>query len=167
MVDRLSFDDFLNLPKQILLTAQEHDEYASLLSETFIHQYYQKKMKQEIYRSVEKFKDAKYFYSCDSDYSPSYSMDASLFRKKGEVADPVGNYVSHLVDDSWWVEQFYQCICKVACKLTMQEAIYFVDTFFGERSEEFISEKLGICRVTLQKIKKSCIVKLWLELKGL
>ena len=48
----------------------------------------------------------------------------------------------------------------LALKLTMQESIYMVDTFFSKKSEDIISEKLGICRNTLQNIKKSCLVKI-------
>ncbi len=167
MVDSLSFDDFLNLPKSVLQTAQEHDEYASLLSDSFIHECYQRNMKTEISAYVQRFKDAKYMYSYQGVCFSNYRYDSVSHQNTACISDPVGRYVTRFIDNSLWVEKFYQCICRVSYKLTMQEAIYFVDTFFAEHSEEMISEKLGICRVTLQKIKKSCIVKIWLELESL
>lgn len=52
---------------------------------------------------------------------------------------------------------------SVARELTLQEAVYLVDSLFCDRPEELISDKLSISVKTLTKVKKSCLVKVYLE----
>lgn len=83
--------------------------------------------------------------------------------KTNSINDPVSQYVEKNIDLNIWTRDFYNMILTLSTKLTFNEAIYLVDTFFDERAEEQISEKLQICRKSLQKIKKSCLVKIKIE----
>lgn len=120
-------------------------------------------MKKELFYYFERFKDIKYYYKFPKNVYSKISLQNNVSKYNNHINDIVGNLVENSSTDSVWLENFYKCMLNISSKLTFQEAIYLVDTFFVGHSEEMISEKLGICRATLQKIKKSCIVKLWLE----
>ena len=53
----------------------------------------------------------------------------------------------------------------LSLKLTSDEAIYLINTFLAHKSEDDIAEMIGVSKSYLQKIKKSCIVKMWIDLK--
>lgn len=164
MVDNLSLDIVLNLPKTILKNVEMYEEYSSLVSKETIDKYYHKGLKKEINQFFNNFRDLQYSSQYSINYYGKHFLDQSISitRKNGSIVEKLATIS---VDNNIWLADFYNRMMKISSKLTMQEAVYLVDTFFAHRSEEIVSEKLGICRVTLQKIKKSCLVKIWLELQ--
>jgi len=84
-----------------------------------------------------------------------------------QISDPVFKTSVEELESLNWMTNFYNRILIIASKLTIQEATYLVDCFFSNKSEEVTCEKLRICRNTLQKVKKSCLIKTWVELKTL
>ena len=164
-MNTVTLNMILDLPKQILEKSEEYDAYSSLLREKVYEDFDMKELKQKILELFEYFNDMRYLYKCPIEQrikiTPSYTENVG--KSIGNVSDKVNNLVTKKVDQQIWVEDFYLCIINLSSKLTLQEATYLVDTFFGRKSEDMISEKLGICRNTLQKIKKSCLVKIWFE----
>ncbi len=75
--------------------------------------------------------------------------------------------MERVVDNKMWLVKFYNSICNLALKMTRAEAQYIVGTFFSNKSEEYVCDNIGICRNTLQKVKKSCLVKTWVEFQNL
>ncbi len=73
--------------------------------------------------------------------------------------------VDSYIDSMLYENDVCQTLLVLATKFTFEEGIYFVYTFSLRKSEDDISNILKMSRTTLQKIKKSCIVKSWFELK--
>lgn len=153
----------LELPNAILKTCEKYEEYSELLQDSIILQYYHKNMRKELNKIFEQFQEMKYSYPFSYNYySKVISRDVCV-QGGSKNNDPIGNFINNHMNQYLWLERFYQAILTLATKLSNQEAVYFVDSFFGHRSEDFISDKLGISRMTLQKIKKSCLVKVYFE----
>lgn len=169
MISDVTLDMILEFPREILRKSEQYDEYAELLRKETYSKYDFKEIKQQIVEKFNRFKDAKYTYkfSLESNIklTQSYTLrEGSLVNR---VSDPTGSIVAKAVDEQLWITKFYYSIMKIASTLTLQEATYLVDTFFSNKSEDVISEKLRICRNTLQNIKKSCLVKIWLEIESI
>lgn len=77
----------------------------------------------------------------------------------------IENAVQRYIDKQMLTTDIYYSIMKVSYKLTNDEVVYLINTFLIHKSEEDIAEIIGISRTHLQKIKKSCIVKMWVDLK--
>lgn len=161
----LNSTTFLGLQEEILKISKEH-EYSSLLSKNMIDEYYYLDMKKDIAKVFTKFNDMKYIVGHSNNYDlSSVSFDTLKVSLSKKNNDKVSNYVMKNVDLEIWTQDFYNTIISLSRSLTMQEGVYLVDALFANRSEEMISEKICVCRKTLQSIKKSCLVKLYLELK--
>ncbi len=164
-VDNMRNDNnFFELPKQILENLENKKEtYRNLLSNEVIEAYYYTNLRKDLLKSFTTFNDAKYI---DKDYiniSPIYGKEITKNKNK---QDKISNYIASKIDKQIWAKDFYDTIMSLSTKLTYSETYYLVNTFFNNKTEEEISEILNISRFTLQKIKKSCLVKTYLELKS-
>lgn len=162
MEKELTMSDILSTPEKIL-DISKNSLHNHLLSENVIIYYYNTELKKNIKKVFTKFKDLQYIVSLPSEYSIKSSSLDQVSIKTNSINDPVSKYVEKNIDLNIWTRDFYNMILTLSTKLTFNEAIYLVDTFFDERAEEQISEKLQICRKSLQKIKKSCLVKIKIE----
>lgn len=169
MEEILTLDMLLELPREVLKKAEEYDEYTGLLEKRKCQNYDFKELKREIKEYFESFRDTKYSYkfSAELNISITHSLELREGSFQRTNSDPFSKAVEKHIDDQIWLRNFYNTLLIVGQKLTLQEAIYFVDTFFGNKSEDIICEKLGICRNTLQRVKKSCLVKAYAEIQTL
>ena len=166
MTNMLSLDLLLELPNKILSASNDNTSYLDLLGDGLINEYFYSNLRKDLDKLFQKFKDYKYLYSSNSNYDITSSMNNlnQIVINTNRNNDKVFNYVTKQLDMENWINDFYKSLLSISQKLTDAEAIYLVDTFFSSKSEEFISEKLKICKASLQKIKKSCLVKIYLEL---
>ncbi|MCI8575419.1 MAG: hypothetical protein HFI09_03015 [Bacilli bacterium] len=167
MTDSLTLNDLLELPNEVLKTCEKYQDYSDLLQESIVNQYYHKNLRKDLNLLFEQFKEIKYSYPFSYLYYTKSIQSDVCIQSSSKNHDPIGNFVSSHMDQYLWLERFYQAVLMLATKLSNQEAVYLVDSFFGHRSEDFISDKLGISRMTLQKIKKSCLVKMYFEFQFL
>lgn len=173
MVEVITLEMLLNLPKELLKKSEEYDEYAVLLDKLECSKYDYKVLKENVSKYFNYFKKIRYIYQFPSNYE--ITMSVNYDRQKTSSTnlnfDPISNFVTKKIDKeieiTTWASNFYHIILIVASKLTLQEATYLVDSFFSNYSEELICEKIGMCRNTLQKVKKSCLIKSWIELQKL
>lgn len=173
MNEVMTLEMLLELPKELLKKSEAYNEYSSLLEKSQYLNYNIKELKEKIGRYFSYFKDVKYFYQFPTETVVSVITAVNLEKEVSNTSfvDPIFNLVNNDITEKRkienWIIQFYNIMLIVAVKLTSQEAVYLVDCFFSNKSEEITCEKLGICRNTLQKVKKSCIVKTWIELRTL
>ncbi len=169
MVETITLEMILELPKTLIRKAEEYNEYAVLLNETQYSLYEYKTLKEKVKSYFNYFKDLKFNYQFSTSYITSNSNGYSniCISSSNQISDPVFRISSEEIESLNWMTNFYNRSLIIASKLTIQEAIYLVDCFFSNKSEEITCEKLRICRNTLQKIKKSCLVKVWIEFKSL
>lgn len=164
----LTFEQLVEFPNQIIEQTRKYGEVLDYLSKEEMNKYDYKMILEKITNSMAKFKDAKFKYKFPLEDSISIPSSVGIKIPSKKISDKVGDAVSNYVDKQLWVKQIYYALLKAAPKLNRTEAIYFVDSFFKGYSEEVISEKLRMNRVTLRnKVKKSCIIKLWIELEPL
>lgn len=166
MVSILTFDKLMSLPNEIIRIS-ENNEFIGLLSNEVINEYYYLDLKKDLTHYMNRFNDMKFLYHSSNNFSiqsTSYSEAKNIKSKTTKSA--VEEFVDKKVDTEKLVEEVYNHLISLSHKLNLDEQKYFIETFFKNGSEESISEKLGICRKTLQNIKKSCLVKMYLEINS-
>lgn len=169
MNNMMTLNHFLELPNECLKRAEQYDEYSELLRKSVYEQYDAKELKEKIIKKFQQFRDAQFLFKYPVELNirttPIYQL------REGTPTNSYVNQIEMMVEKGFdaelWAYRFRDIVLTVATKLTLQEARYFVDFFFGHKPEDIIAEKLGICRQTLQNIKRSCLVKVWIELKVL
>lgn len=162
MEEELDLNTLLELPNDIIKISLNYSDYINLISEECCQCYNTKELKQIFMSYFKRFNDIKFLYS-NQDYCLKSSTVSEINIKSRKNNDPTANYVDKNIDKKIWANDFYKKIVSLSHKLNYQEAVYCVGTFFSNKTEDQISEKLDISRQTLQKIKKSFLVKIALE----
>ena len=164
----LTFNKLVELPDRILEQTKEYGDIIDYLSPMEMSHYDYKDALDTITYLVSKFKDAKFKYNFPVENSIKINASIGININRKNLSDKVGDIVASRIDNQLWVKQLYCALLEAAPKLNRKEAIYFVNSFFKNISEENIAEILNMSRLTLRnKVKKSCIIKLWIELEPL
>lgn len=167
----LTYDMLLNFPQEFLEESSKYKGMSELLSKEECDKYDTKDLKDKVELRFKKFKDARYIYKYPNEsllrpITPNYQLREVMTPRN--LASPQDRAVTKNTDKQIWVELMYQALMStLTTKMTEQEAIYLVEHFFKRINEEDIAEKLNICRATLQKIQKSCLIKIWVEMEAL
>lgn len=90
--------------------------------------------------------------------TPSYNLKLN---DNNKISDPTGNIVERKEQNSKWLFEFCNKMVNLSKMLTHNEIVYFINTFFYNKSEEFICEIFDISKMTLQNIKKGCLYKVY------
>lgn len=169
MNDVLTYNSLLELPKLVRKNAEANDGIVDLLSETICSKYYYKGLENDINALFERFKELEFFYKFPTDYELSVTSSQKIIagRKTDNSISVIEKMIDNVVDNEIWIKKFRRCVIELSNKMTIFEAIYFIDTFFGGRTKTSIAEKIGITRQTLRPITKSCLVKAYLEFRYL
>ena len=96
-----------------------------------------------------------------------YSSSSFGFNSEIKTSSPISRvekYVENKAKYEAFTNTFYLKLKNLSQILTYEEAIYLTETFFSKNTEERISEKLDISKAKLQVIKKSCLVKFYLNI---
>lgn len=161
----LTLEMLLDLPEKVLTIANNSSNiYISMLDKKTCDEYYYSELRKNLMEFFKSFNEIKYSFSeaaIDINYTSNYNITEN--KKVANINSKVENYVSKKIKKEKFALDIYNRVCSLSKKLTFNEAIYFVNTFFAGTSEENISEELGISRTYLQRIKKSCLVKLYFE----
>lgn len=163
----VTLNQLLNVSSTIQDNASKNAEYNELLDNYVCMQYDILSDKEKLDKLFSSFKSARYLYDFPLEeqvsITPSYEYKESFTQRS--ITSQVENAVQRYVDMQILTTDIYYSIMKVSYKLTNDEVIYLINTFLAHKSEEDIAEIIGISRTYLQRIKKSCIVKMWVELK--
>lgn len=159
--ETLNLKTLLELPNKVL--NMPNNPYINLLEKNTYEHYYYAELRQDLLKIFNKFNDIKYSLSYDDGLNITSNYEFRENQVKINDADNVSIYVEKRIRLEDYALKVYKKIINLSYKLTNSEAIYFVNTFFVRKSEEYISEKLEISRTYLQKIKKSCLAKMYLE----
>lgn len=162
MIDKIDTKDFFELPST-MLSNSKNVKYLQLLSEKAVNYYYYTDLKKELVSIFKRFKDSKYIIPFSDDYSLKSNASSLEIRNPNSKNDKVGDYVENKIDLSIWSKDFYNILIHLSKELTFQETMYLIATFFDNMTEDEVCDKLEVCRKTLYKIKKSCLVKIKLE----
>lgn len=125
-----------DLPNKLELINKEARMFNNLLSKEMINKYYYTNIKKDMVKVFNKFNDYKVFYNDN-------------------------NTISEEVH--FWVSSFIKTLTNIVYKLNCDEFIYLVNTFFLFGTEDYVCFKLHISRSKLQIIKKSTLVKMFIE----
>lgn len=163
MENIITLDKLLNIGDTILNNAQKNKNI--LLNEQICNEYNIVSIKKKLIALFEDIKTAKYLYKFPEEsikITPNYGERLGSFKKTN--TSQVEKIIDNQIDGLIYVTDLYEAIIKASYKLTDDESIYLYNAFLEVLTEEEIAEIIGISRTYLQKIKKSCIVKLWVEL---
>lgn len=164
----VTLNQLLNVSKDISINAEQNKEHNELLDEIICDKYDVLDCKKKLRDLFSSFKSARYLY--DFPIEDALNITSNIdptkvsFGQHSNVSQ-LENAVQHYVDEQILTTYVYHSIMKVSYKLTGDEATYLINTFLAHKSEEDIAEIIGISKTYLQKIKKSCIVKMWIDLK--
>lgn len=163
MVDKLTLKDYAELP-EIILDNSKNVKYIQLLNERTIDFYYYTNLKKDLMVQFNKFNDTKHIIAVSDDFSLKSSMGNITSQRSAQInRDKVGNFIQKKIDLDVWSKDIYNILLNLSMELTFSESLYLVSTFFENKTEDEISEILNICKKSLYKIKKSCLVKIKLE----
>ena len=167
----LTYSQLLNFPDAFMEKSAKYYQMVELISKEQCDKYDVKELTDKVEKRFKMFKDAKYIYKYPEEkyytsITPDYTAREIIpTANKGSKHSKKIDIVS---DNQLWVEKlYYSLMDTITTKLTKQEAVYLIDCFFKNIGEEEIADKLSICKVTLQRIKKSCLVKVWVEMEAL
>jgi len=164
----LTFNKLVELPERIVEQTKDYGDVIDYLSPLEMSNYDYKEALEIITHLIRKFKDAKFKYNFPIENSIRINSSVGINLNSKNLSDKVGDVVANHIDNQIWVKQLYCTLLNAAPKLNRKEAIYFVDSFFKGMTEDCIAEHLRMSRLTLRnKVKKSCIIKLWMELEPL
>ena len=163
----VTYEQLLNIDKTILENANQNKTYNELLDEIILNKYDCTEIKKKLKVLFSQFKSARYLY--DFPIANQVNITTNLEIRENSFSQinqsKVEKAVEKYLDKQIYTTDIYNSILKVGYNLTNDEVIYLINTFLIRKPEEDIAEIIGISRTYLQKIKKSCIVKLWVELK--
>lgn len=166
----LTYATLLNFPQDFLTAASKYYDLTERLSKRERDKYKLEELREIIDRRIEVFKDTKYLYQYSNQLNDT--LKASNYQPKEvmtprKLSSPQEDKVDPVVDRQIWANKFYYALIdSLSTKLTREESIYFIDSYFRNKNEDDISAKLGICGETLQKHKISCLIKLLTEVRA-
>lgn len=163
----VTLNQLLNVSQTIKDNSSTNQQFNELLDAYICNQYDLVDIKDRLDKLFSFFKSARYLYDFpleDSiNISPNYDYKESFTQRSTQ--SKIENAVQGYIDKQIETTNIYYSLMKVSYKLTGDEVVYLENTFFTHRSEEDVAELIGISRTYLQKIKKSCLVKMWVDLK--
>ena len=167
----LTYEKLLDFPNSFKKQAEKYQWMTEVLSKAELDKYNIRELKANVDKRMQKFKDAKYIYQYPNE---KYNCPITTNYQPREVMAPrnlesqQSRIITREVDKTIWINQLYYSLMeKVTTKLTIEETVYLIDSYFKKFSEESIADNLSICKKTLQKIKKSCLIKVWVEMEAL
>lgn len=166
----INYATFLDFPQDFLDAASKYYDLTERLSKRERDKYKIEELREIIDKRIEVFKDTKYLYQYSKELSDT--LKASNYQPKEvmtpkKLSSPQEDRVDPTVDRQIWANKFYYALIdSFSTKLTREESIYFIDSYFRNKTEEDIAAKIGICPDTLQKYKMSCLIKLLTEVRA-
>ena len=159
-----TFDDLINVGKTIILKTKKATNKNSLIVKSVYEKYDIVFLKSELIKMFAKYKSNCYSYK--SAYNPQKTYRYSQITvSKNTISNPVLETIEKLQDAQIYASDFYNSLIILSEKLMYRESLYLANAFLEQESEETIAETIGISKTALQKYKKSCIIKMWIELK--
>ena len=165
-MEKVTVEMLLELPKLILDRTEKQNKYIRPLSTEYIKENYYKELRNELLSFFNEFHNKKGMAKLDiTDKIKWTRSNDTLQVQNYRKSDSVGNIVIASISDNEWIGNVYDCIVNISYKLTKQEGVYFVNTFFESVKEVVIAKQIGIGRTKLQDIKKSCLLKVLSEVE--
>ena len=165
----LTLDMILDLPNQLLNQTEKFETYIDVLSKETCEKHNVREYRLYVEKKFDQYFEAtvinRFPVGTVIHISPLYELREYDVQKG--ISNPTELAALKLVKNSNYAEKFYNSMIVLSTKLTKQEIIYLVKTFFEKEKEDFICSILRIGKTKLQYIKKSCIIKMYFELKTL
>lgn len=155
----------IDLPNKILEISKEYSKQNDLLTKDIIDSYEVKDIRPIIETKINKFKYLKSICSLPIEGSIITNYDTNSNIKSNSTDSKVEKAVIKKIDSAIWLQDFYEAMIRTAFNLTLDEATYIVNALFFHEKEINVAENLSICKQTLQKVKRSSLIKLYHNLE--
>ena len=162
MNETITLEAFAKLPSTLLNINMEKGSYNALLSRDLVNEIYYTNLKKDIFKYFNKLNDSKTYYTLGMCSRSNFGFNSDI--KTSLSTSRVEKYVENKVKYEAFTNTFYLKLKNLSQILTYEETIYLTETFFSKKTEERISEKLDISKAKLQVIKKSYLVKFYLNI---
>ena len=163
----VTLNELINISDYIKEVSDKNKQYNELIDEKICDRYDITDIKNQLIDLINRFKSARYLYefpiSNSIKITPTYERDESSHQRSN--ISKVEQAIEKQIDKQLLTTDIYNSIIKVSYKLIDAEVVYLINTFLTHKSEEDIAEIIGISKTYLQKIKKSCLVKMWTDLR--
>ena len=166
----LSYATLLSFPEDFTKAANKYCDLTEKLSQRECDKYDLAELREIIDKRIEIFKDTKYLYKYPnqiydvlkaSNYQPKEVMTPRKLSSPQE--DKVDPNINRQI---WATKLYYAFMDSLSTRLTREEYVYFIDSYFRQVNGDDIAAKLSMCKETLQKHKKSCLIKVLTEIKA-
>lgn len=163
----VTLNQLLNIKDLIADNSKSYSDDNELLEDYVLGQYDTIHIREELLKLFADFKSARYLYDFPLDENIKITSSTSNHEVSTQknTTSQIEKAIEKYIDKQLLTTDIYNSIIKVSYKLTNDEVLYLTYTFLTYKSEEYIAELIGISKSYLQKIKKSCLIKLWTELK--
>lgn len=166
MINRIvSFEQLINIKETIKVNSEKYEQDNNVLESRIYNIYDVLAIKKDLISLFEDFKNAKYLYTFPSNTKITSNYDYGSKVSSFSSASKIENAIERKIDKQLLTTEIYDSIIGLSYKLTGREAIYLINTFLNHKSEEEIAYMENVSKTYLQKIKKSCIVKMWIDLR--
>lgn len=162
----LDYHDLFRLNEILLDGSKENTGCVNSFSMNVINSYDIKEVKEKVSEYFRILNDVKYLIDSDVDsLKATIFCDDKVSESQTRHQDVVLDAVVKREDMLRWSSDMVQASISLSKKLNQKEAIYIVAYFINHLSEEEVSEELCMTRKTLQILKKSALIKTYIEFK--
>lgn len=126
-----------------------------------------KEIKPIIEEKISKYKSLKSICLLPNEIkiTTDYNINSNI--RSNNLGSKVENEVMKKLDSFAWLKDFCNAMLRIAIYLILDEAIYIVSALFFREKEDTVAEELSICKQTVQKVKRSALVKLHYNLENI
>lgn len=165
-MEELDYHDLFRLNEILLDGSKENTGCVNSFSMNVINSYDIKEVKGKVSEYFRILNDVKYLIDADADsLKATIFYDDKVSGSQTHHQDVVSAAVIKREDMLRWATDILKASISLSKKSNQKEAMYIVDYFINHLSEEEISEKLCMTRKTLQILKKSALIKTYIEFK--
>lgn len=167
MIRIVTLNELLTIEDKLKSIVKEYEINNEYLDEAICNQYDIVELRTSLSKILTKFKSARYLYdfSVDDNINITSNYDFKIEQFQQSKKSVIENNVKYNVDNKILTTNIYDSLLVLCKNLTGDELNYLIQAFFHNKSEDDIAYLIGISRTTLQKPKKSAIVKAWTILK--
>lgn len=164
----VTLNEMINISNKLIEISSQFNNLNSLITSDLCEQYYTNINKKKLQKLFSKFISARYVYEFPIDEAIQIT---SNYKYNGRCSNSnntskVENAIETMVDKQLRITEIYDRLLVVSSKLILDEVHYMIGAFINHKPEESIAESLHMSKTYLQKIKKSCVIKMWIDLKA-
>ena len=161
----VSISQILNIDNVILENSKKFEQENELILKCIYDQYdllaYKKKFL-ILFSEIRMVYNYNYAFK-NNELKVTANYDTEVVDNRN-LSNPVAKYIESIVDDQIKITKLYFEVIKLSYKFTLEESIYFINTFLKQKTEIEIAKIFGVTKPSIDQYKKSCLFKMMINL---